>query len=151
MHSWNKSIERHRGLTFCRVSAGHTRGKRWGENAPPQAGLSQAQTERQWSTCTLLSLSSTQLRGGVCVCASCERRESQCHTHKHAPLYVKLLGVELKTHTNTHMHPAKPDCSSGSDKARFWEQVRDDSQRGSCVLVVDKTAQLWQTKGIMWG
>ncbi len=77
----------------------------------------------------------------------CELRvqESQCHTH--TPLSVKLLGVELKAHT--HMHPAKPECSGGSDKARFWEQVRDDSQRGSCVLVVDKTAQLWQTKGIM--
>ncbi len=78
------------------------------------------------------------------MCASCEcRRVNAPPTH--TPLSVKLLGAELKT----HMHPANPDCSGGSDKARFWEQVRDDSQRGSCVLVVDKTAQLWQTKGIL--
>lgn len=91
-----------------------------------------------------LSVIHAAARRSVCVRAA-SAGESMPHTH--TPLSVKLLGVELKAHT--HMHPAKPDCSGGSDKARFWEQVRDDSQRGSCVLVVDKTAQLWQTKGIM--
>lgn len=63
------------------------------------------------------SLCHTRSCEAECVCASVERRESQCHTH--TPLSVKLLGVELRAHT--HMHPAKPDCSGGSDKARFWK------------------------------